>query len=56
MEVMEAKKKEVEKSTIKAKSKMSKSEKAASKKDKAKSFNATPAAKGAKVGNPKRWK
>lgn len=46
MEAMEAKKREVEKSTIKAKSKMSKSEKAVSKKEKAKAFNAAPAAKG----------
>lgn len=47
MESMEAKKREVEKSTIKAKSKMSKSEKAVQKKEKAKAFNAAPAAKGA---------
>lgn len=60
MEVMEAKKKAIAQNNMKAKSKMSKTEKAASKKEKAKAFNSPAAAgKGAAKGaapNAKRWK
>ena len=57
MEEMEAKKKEIEKNTIKAKSKMSKAEKMAAKKEKVKTFNtAATAGAGAKQKNAKRWK
>ena len=55
MEEMESRSKEIEKDTIKAKSKMSKAEKAAQKKDKAKNFNSAVAGKGGKgASNPKR--
>jgi len=53
LEEMEAKKREVEKSNITAKSKVSKAEKMKAKKEKAKTFNSGGKKKGAK--NAKRW-
>lgn len=53
---LESRAREEEKANIKAKSKMSKAEKASAKKDKAKAFNSASAGKGgASKANPKRW-